>query len=124
MPHDKSFQVETGGCINLEDILNGRHQMTPGKLMVVIYTDPTARLQLTFPADRVSSHGLRRFLVPEIGIRATQGHSLREDVGPEALWVHRRVFVERKIPMIAFHVFVRMGPHWLLGIKFCQGLCL
>ena len=34
----------------------------------------------------MNGHGTRRFLIPDIGIRATQSHA-REDVGPDVLWV-------------------------------------
>ena len=61
-----------------------QHMLTPGKLLAEIYTNPKARFQLTSAVYRASGHGQRSFLVPEIGIRATQGHS-RDDVGPEVL---------------------------------------
>ena len=81
---DKSFQMDTGGYINLEDILSGQqHTLTPRKLLAVIYTNPKARFQLTFPVYRVSGHGQRSFPTPGIGIRATC-HS-REDVGLEIM---------------------------------------
>ena len=63
--------------------MGGNTSLHQANLLSVIYTNPKARFQITFPVYRVSGHGTRRFLIPGIGIRATQGHSLREDVGPE-----------------------------------------
>ena len=71
------------GFINLEDILIKRtNTLTPGNLLALLSTNPKARLKLTFPVYRVSGLGQRSFLIPDIGIRATQGHS-RDVAGPD-----------------------------------------
>ena len=73
-----------GGHIGLEDIFKTRHNnLTPGQLLAVIYTNPKARFQLSYHVCRVIGVG-QKFLIPDIGIRALQGHS-RDAVGPEVL---------------------------------------
>ena len=58
---------------------NRKTTLTLGKLLALVYTNPKARFQLTYPVYRVSGVGQRKFHVPDIGIRALQGHS-RDDV--------------------------------------------
>ena len=41
-----------------------------------------ARFQFAFPVNRVSGPNRKQYVLPDIGIRATQGHSLRDDAGP------------------------------------------
>jgi RNA:NAD 2'-phosphotransferase (TPT1/KptA family) len=65
-------------------MLEARYQLqTAGNSLNLVYTNPKARFQLTFLVYRVSGQGTRRFLLPEIGIRAVQGHSARDDIGTD-----------------------------------------
>ena len=59
--------------------------LTLAKLIDAFCNNPKARFQLTLPVYRVSGPSRRQYVLPDIGIRATQGHSLRDDMGPEYL---------------------------------------
>ena len=44
------LKMDDFGFISLEDIqTTGQNTLTPGRLLAVIYTNPKARFQLTFP---------------------------------------------------------------------------
>ena len=60
---------------------------TPAKLLVAILTNPTARFQVAFPVPRVSGTNRKLFVIADIGLRATQGHSVRDEIGPGYLMV-------------------------------------
>ena len=55
---------------------------TPAKLLHAVFTNTKAQFQFSLPEYSVSGHSRRQYVLPDIGIRATQGHSLREDAGP------------------------------------------
>ena len=55
---------------------------TPAKLLKPVFTNPKAQFQFSFPVYRVSGPNRRQFVLPDIGIRATQGHSVGDGAGP------------------------------------------
>ena len=74
---------DSEGFVRLPDIMNFKTNLqTPTKLLNAVFTNQNARFQLSFPVYRVSGPTRKRFVLPDIGIRATQGHSVRDDVGP------------------------------------------
>ena len=81
--HAKDFQQDDVSFVTVEEILtNIRPTRTLGMLLALalISTNPKARFQLSYPVYRVSGVRQRTFHLPDIGIRALQGHS-RDDVG-------------------------------------------
>ena len=58
---------------------------TPAKLINVVFNNPNAKFQFSFPVYRMSGRSRRQYVLPDIGIRAAQIHSLRDDIGPEYL---------------------------------------
>ena len=103
--HDKDFHMDDLSFLSLEDMQTKRRTtLTPGKLLALVYTNPKARFQLSYPLYRVSGVGQRRFLIPDIGIRALQGHS-RDDVGPEVLTsAHEELFYRtNRLPEYSAH---------------------
>ena len=55
---------------------------TPAKLINTVFPNAKARFQLSFPVYRVSGQNRRQSVLSDIGIRATQGHSMRDGAGP------------------------------------------
>jgi len=55
---------------------------TLAKLLNAVFTNPQARFQFLFPVYRVSGPNSRQYVLPDIGLRSTQGHSMRDDAGP------------------------------------------
>ena len=53
----------------------------------------------------MSGPSRKKYVLPDIGIRATQGHSLRDDIGPEYLMAtHERLRLdnEENLPHFVF----------------------
>ena len=70
--------------------MNARHSvannlLTPSKLLVAIFANPKQRFQVSFPTYRVSGSSRQQYVMPDIGLRAVQGHSTRGDVILECL---------------------------------------
>ena len=83
--HDNDFQWDDHSFVSLDEILAKRRAtLTLGKLLALVYTNPKARFQLSYPVYRVSGVGQKRFVIPDTGIRALHGRS-RDGVGPEVL---------------------------------------
>ena len=61
----------------------GRKLYTHTDLLVAMFDNPKARFELSYPVYRVRGQGSRKLRVlPEFGIRATQGHVARPEIGP------------------------------------------
>ena len=56
--------------------------LTPAKLLLAVFTNSKARFQVAFPVYRVSGTSRKQFVMPEIGLRAIQGHFIRNGAGP------------------------------------------
>ena len=83
--HDKDFLWDDFSFVSLAEILTKiTTTLSPGKLLALVYTSLKARFQLSYPVYRVSGVGQKKFLIPDIGIRALQGHS-RDGAGLEVL---------------------------------------
>ena len=78
---------------------------TPAKLLVAILTNPKSRFQVSFPVYRVSGPNQKQFVLPDIELRATQGHSVRADVGPGYLMAaqERLNMDPEDLPCFVFH---------------------
>ena len=78
--------LDSNGFVSIKDIWDARWKLhTPGNLLNIVYSLPKTRFQHAFQVYRVSGQGLSQFLLPEIGTRAVQGHSTRNDMSVEFL---------------------------------------
>ena len=59
--------------------------ITPSNLLIAIFANPKQRVQVSFPVYRVSGTNRKQYVMPDIGLRAVQGHSTRGDVSLEYL---------------------------------------
>ena len=50
-------------------------------MFVVVLSNPKARCQFSCPVSRVSGTNRKQVVMPDIGLRAVQGHSTRRDIG-------------------------------------------
>ena len=78
---------DSEGFVRLSELMNIRNclvssMLTPAKLLVAVFSNPKARFQFSFPVYRVSGTSRKHFVMPDIGLRAVQGHSTRKDIGP------------------------------------------
>ena len=58
------------------------HLANPAKLLLAILTNHKARVQISYQVYRVSGAGRRLFYMHDIGLRAIQGHSIRNHMVP------------------------------------------
>ena len=78
---------------------------TPVKLLVEILAKPKAQFQVSFLVYRVIGPNQKQFVLPDIGLRAIQGHSVRDDLGPGYLMVAQErlnLANEENFPHFAF----------------------
>ena len=106
--HDRSFTPDHQAFISLKDVRlqRARIMCTPAKLPAGVYDNPKARFQLSFPVYRVSGQGNRSFVVPAIGIRAFQCHSMRPDLGLSYLYAAQELLTvggETALPVFGVH---------------------
>ena len=52
-------------------------------LLVASFSNPKQRFQLSFQVYRVSGSSRKQYVMPDIGLRAVQGHSTRGDISLE-----------------------------------------
>ena len=81
-----------------------KRTLTLGKLLALVFTNPKARFQVSYPVYSVSGAGQRKFLIPETGIRALQCHS-PDDVGLEVATAAQAEFIYRtsRLPEYCVH---------------------
>ena len=79
--------------------------LTPAKLLIAVFTNPKARYQFSYPAYRVSGTSRKLFVMPDIGLRAVQGHSTRGDVSLEYLIAAQEKVraTQKELPCLCVH---------------------
>ena len=88
--HSAEVRYDSEGFARLLDLMSARHSvvnnlLTPSKLLVAIFANPKQRFQVSFPTYRVSGSSRKQYVMPDIGLRAVQGHSTRGDTSLEYL---------------------------------------
>ena len=74
---------DSDGFVSISRIMSFKANLqTPAELINAVCNNPKARFQISFPVYRMSGPNRRQYVLPDIGIRATQGQSLRDDIGP------------------------------------------
>ena len=102
--------------------------LTPSKLLIAIFGNPKQRFQVSFPVYRVSGTNRKQYVMPDLGIRAVQGHSTRGDVGLEYLIAAQDklraeqsylAFLSVSMAQIAHHgqVLCRPNPSFLVALQ-------
>ena len=84
------FRYDSEGIVRLSELMRVKHSianslLTPSQLPIAIFRNPNQRFQVSFPAYRVSGTSRKQYVMPDIGLRAVQGHSTRGDVSLEYL---------------------------------------
>ena len=84
------FGMTPKALSDFSELMNARHGiidnlLTPSKLLVAIFGNPKQRFQVYFPTYRVSGSSRKQYVMPDIGLRAVQGHSTRGDISLEYL---------------------------------------
>ena len=91
LSHSAEVRYESEGFVRLSELMSVKHSivnslLTPSKLLVAIFGNPKQRFQVPFPTYRVSGTSRKQYVMPDIGLRAVQGHSTRGDISLES-WI-------------------------------------
>ena len=108
---------DSEGLVSISEIMSFKANLhTPAKLINAVCTIPKARFQFSFPVYRVSGPIRRQYVIPDIGIRAIQGHSVRDDIGPEYLMAaQERLSLDNEESLFFKTMFVCMEQTQVLG---------
>ena len=84
------MRYDSEGFVRLSELMSVNNSIVnslrnKAKLLVAIFANPKQRFQVSFPVYRVSGTSRKQFVMPDIGLRAAQGHSTRSDIGLEYL---------------------------------------
>ena len=84
--HSVEVRYDSDG--RLSELMRVKHSivtslLTPSNFLIGIFGNPTQRFQVSFPVYRVSGTSRKQYVMPDIGLRAVQGHSARGDIGLE-----------------------------------------
>ena len=88
--HSAEVRYDSEGFVRLSELMSVKHSivnslLTPSKLLIAVCGNPKQRFQVSFPVYRVSGTNRKQYVMPDIGLRAVQGHSTRGDVSLEYL---------------------------------------
>ena len=90
MRHSAEVRYDSEGFVRLSELMSVKNSivnslLTPSRVLIAILGNPKQRFQVSFPLCRVSGTSRKQHVMPDIGLRAVQGHSTRGDVSLEYL---------------------------------------
>ena len=88
--HSAEVRYDSESCVRLSELMSARHSivnnlLTPSQLLVAMFANPNQRFQVSFPTYRMSGSSRKQYVMPDIGLRAVQGHSTGGDTSLEYL---------------------------------------